>query len=184
MLRSYAIVGVAGLVVALSATGTATAANTKSAASCAGATVDAASVESVDSAINAVLCLVNHERTRRGMAALRLSETLSSSATEHSEDMADRKYFSHVSPGGGTLRQRVIRAGYSPKSLVGETIAWGSQDYSTPAELVRSFMTSAGHRVIVLDRRYREVGIGMAMAAPMSDMGDDAATLTLNFGRR
>jgi len=180
----YAIAGAIGaLFVALSVTGTAAAANKKQAPSCAGATVSAASAGS-GSAVTTVLCLVNRERTRRGMAAVRLSQTLSQSASLHSEDMASRKYFSHVSPNGGTLRQRVARAGYARSSIVGETIAWGTDVYSTPAELVRSFMTSAGHKRILLDRRYREVGIGMAMAAPMTGMEGEAATLTLDFGRR
>ncbi|MGH2897697.1 MAG: CAP domain-containing protein, partial [Solirubrobacteraceae bacterium] len=66
---------------------------------------------------------------------------------------------------------------------VGETIAWGTDALATPAELVRSFIDSSGHRAILLDGRYRDIGIGLALGAP-TDMPGDGATLTLDFGRR
>ena len=135
---------------------------------------------------DAVLCLVNDERTRRGLAALRTSRPLTRSARRHSRDMVARRYFSHVSPTGENARRRILRTGYLRKrsgSRVGETIAWGAAARSTPADLVRSFMSSGGHRRVLLDRRYRDVGIGFVLGAPVPGM-DGGATLTLDFGRR
>jgi len=186
MLRRDAIAGAIAICASVMLfPSTAAAANIKSAASCAGPSVLAAGADVVaDSRVDTVLCLVNGERTRRGLSSLKLSRTLSRSASNHSENMAISKFFSHVTPGGETLRQRVVRAGYARNSIVGETIGWGIELSGTPTELVRSFMSSASHRTIILDRRYREVGVGFAMAVPMTDMTGDGATLTLNFGRR
>ena len=134
-------------------------------------------------AADAVICLVNGERTSRGLAPLRSSRQLARSARSHSRDMVARRYFSHISLGGTSPRQRVARSGYGRSSKVGETIAWGTGVLATPAELVRSFMTSPGHRRILLDRGYRDVGIGLVLGAPVADMGE-GATLTLDFARR
>jgi uncharacterized protein YkwD len=95
--------------------------------------------------------------------------------------------FSHIGSRGDTVRQRAIRAGYRPrrgKLELAETIAWGTGSYATPAELVESFMQSAGHRKIMLSARFRDAGVGIRPGAPVIDMGDDAATLTVVFGRR
>lgn len=137
-------------------------------------------------AADSVLCLVNGERAARGLAAVRASRQLARSAQRHSHDMVARRYFSHVSPTGANVRHRVLRTGYIRKrhrTKVGETIAWGSEVLATPAELVHAFMRSPGHRRIVLDRNYRDVGIGFALGAPVDSSGD-SATLTLHFGRR
>lgn len=137
-------------------------------------------------ASESVLCLVNGERARRGLAPLRPSRLLNRSAEAHSRDMVARRYFSHVTPAGVNVRQRISRSGYLPKRSackVAETIAWGTEDQATPAELVRSFMASRGHKRILLDRRYRDIGVGLVLGAPVGDMAN-GATLTLDFGRR
>lgn len=150
----------------------------------AGSTVGDATLRETD---HSVLCLVNRERATRGLAPLRGSRTLTRSARSHSRDMVARRYFSHVSPNGASVRQRLVRAGYLRNgrqvAAVGETITWTpAGPAATPADLVRSFMRSAGHRAIVLDRGYRDIGIGLAHGAPVA--GASGATLTLTFGRR
>ena len=136
-------------------------------------------------ASDAVLCLVNDTRAARGLAPVRVSRLLNRSAEAHSRDMVARQFFSHVSPGGMDARQRILRAGYVPKQggPLGETIAWGTEGYDTPAQLVRTLMSSTGHRRVLLDRRYRDVGVGFVLGAPVADV-DAGATLTLAFGRR
>lgn len=134
----------------------------------------------------AVLCLVNRERARRGLAGVRVSSLLTRAAADHSSDMVRRQYFSHVSPNGLDARRRVARVGYRARSTVGETIGWGTYDLATPVALVRQFLNSGPHRRIVLHRRFRDIGVGWVPAAPvaMDGAGGQAATLTLNFGRR
>jgi uncharacterized protein YkwD len=138
-------------------------------------------------AAGAVLCLINVERSRHGLAPVTSSALLGRAASTHSSDMVRRKYFSHVTPSGQDLRKRVARTGYLRGSrcpVLGETIAWGSDLFATPAELVKDLIASPPHRQIVLDRRYRDVGVGLALGAPMDGMGEAGSTLSLNFGRR
>jgi uncharacterized protein YkwD len=153
---------------------------------CAGAG-DVADDATVEQAVDAVLCLVNDERAQHGLGPVLASSALTRSAQAHSRDMVARGYFSHVTPGGENPRQRVVHCGYARKRgarRVGETIAWGSGERGTPAELVRLFMESAPHRRIVLDRRFRDVGIGLVPTAPVATVAGVGATLTIDFGRR
>ena len=49
-------------------------------------------------------------------------------ANRHARDMAARRYFGHVSPGGADLAARVRRTGYLRTHgawWLGETLAWG-----------------------------------------------------------
>ena len=148
----------------------------------AGAAPDAATVAR---AADAVLCLINGERTARGLSLLRPSRALTRAAQAHSLDMVARRFFAHRAPGGAGVRARVRRAGYARRSRswsVGETIAGGSGPLATPAELVASLLSSSGHRGVLLDATFRDVGVGLALGAPVGD--GDGATLTVDVGRR
>lgn len=138
-------------------------------------------------AMKSVLCMVNRVRFSHGAGWLRASRPLASAATSHSAEMVARAFFSHVGADGAGVRRRVMRTGYirrSRKTLVDETIAWGSGGFATPAQLVESFMQSPVHRSALLDRRYRDIGVGLLLGAPASGIPGPAATLTLNLGRR
>ncbi|MEN3285163.1 MAG: hypothetical protein V7607_6303, partial [Solirubrobacteraceae bacterium] len=64
---------------------------------------------------------------------------------------------------------------------IGETIAWGSGGLASPSSIVRSWLRSPGHRAILLDGRYDDAGIGIALGAPG---GSSGATFTGDFGKR
>lgn len=158
-----------------------------SAGACAGQALVATDVATRRAAADTVLCLVNAERARRGLPSVAGSAPLARAASAHSADMVRRGYFSHVSPGGIGLRLRVARAGYQragSEPLLGEALAWGAGAWATPAKLVADLMADSPHRAIVLDARYRDVGVGLALGAPMGGMGEAGATLSLAFGRR
>jgi uncharacterized protein YkwD len=144
-----------------------------------------ANVERVE---QTVLCLLNRERARRGVPRLRRSRTLSRSAARYSRAMAARNFFSHFAPGGSTMLSRIRRAGYlrgARGAMVGENLAWGSGDYATPLSIVDGWMHSPGHKANILKRGYREIGIGVAIGAPVRDPGHPrAATYTTHFGAR
>ena len=133
----------------------------------------------------AVLCLINQERSSRGLARLRANAKLREAAEKHSANMSQNNFFDHVSPGGTTPLERVKAAGYlagADSWAVGENIAWGEQQLSTPREIMRAWMDSAGHRANILNRRFRHVGIGVAVGAPVSGQG--GATYTTAFGKK
>jgi uncharacterized protein YkwD len=158
-----------------------------SAADCANAAVVPVDVATSQQATAAVVCLINAERAKRGLKAVTLSRVLSRASVSESADMVRLKYFSHVSPAGLTLRTRAARAGYRKVSCpptLGEVLAFGSGADATAASLVASLMADPAHKAVVLDRRYRDAGIGLALGAPMDGMDDGGATLALSFGRR
>jgi uncharacterized protein YkwD len=139
---------------------------------------------SLDRAIDATVCLINQARSQHQLGALRAKGPLERAATGHSRDMVRRDFFSHESPGGTTPQQRIDRTGYLDGArswAVGETIAWGSGGYATPSSIVRGWLNSPGHRAILLDDRYHDLGIGIAIGAPSGGAG---ATFTGDFGMR
>jgi uncharacterized protein YkwD len=135
---------------------------------------------------DAVLCLINRQRARRRVSALRRSAELTRAAVAHSTDMIDRQYFAHQSLDGAMPRQRVLRSGYfrgAAGGTVEETLAAGWQQLSTPKALVASLMRSKSHKTILLSRSLRDVGIGLVLGAPQPGMAG-GATLTLDLARR
>jgi uncharacterized protein YkwD len=135
---------------------------------------------------DAVLCLVNKRRRAHGIAGLRGNPDLRSAARRHTADMVGRGYFSHVAPGGVDLVDRVRRTGYLDGSRswgVGENIAWGTGSYGTPARIVQSWMNSPGHRANILNRRFREIGIGIVPGSP-ANASATGGTYTTDFGYR
>jgi uncharacterized protein YkwD len=130
----------------------------------------------------AILCLINAERVRQGAPPLTENPQLQSAAEAQSLDMATRKFFEHKNPDGVEPAARILRAGYPP-ILVGENLAWAEEWRSTPAEIMEGWMGSRGHRDNLLESRYREIGIGLAYAAPQTqDVPKQAAIYTTTFG--
>jgi uncharacterized protein YkwD len=106
-----------------------------------------------------VLTRINEERRRAGLQPLTLEPRLTAAAQRHAEDMLQHSYFAHRGTDGRTVRERARAAGYSWQA-VGENIAVGQL---SPKEVVESWMRSPGHRDNILDRRYTQTGIGMAL---------------------
>ena len=134
----------------------------------------------------ATVCLVNRERTRRGMRALRTNRRLSRAAVAHTRDMIDHHYFEHQAPTGQNVVDRLLSSGYLGKVrnwLVGENLAWGIGSRSTPREIVVSWLNSPGHRRNMLNRRFREIGIGVVFSTPVRN-APTSATYTTTFGVR
>jgi uncharacterized protein YkwD len=134
----------------------------------------------------ATVCLVNRERTRKGMRALRVNRRLSRAAIAHTRDMINRHYFEHVSLTGKDVVDRLRTTGYIGNVtswLVGENLAWGSGSRSSPRQIVVAWLNSPGHRRNMLNRRFREIGIGVVFSTP-SGNAPTAATYTTTFGYR
>lgn len=132
------------------------------------------------------ICLLNERRAHHGIRRLHMNRRLSRAARAHTLDMVRRNYFSHTSRSGGNVVQRLARAGYmrgARRWFIGENLAWGSGGRSTPREIVRAWMASPGHRHNILQSRFREIGIGLALAAP-SGSRSSAVTFTTTFGVR
>ncbi len=75
--------------------------------------------------------------------------------------MIDKKYFAHNSPTYGSPFQMMQKFGLR-FSAAGENIAYGQR---TAAEVMQTWMNSAGHRANILSQAYTNIGIGVAKAA-------------------
>ncbi len=109
-----------------------------------------------------LLASVNRIRVEHGMPPQFASSNLSHIARLHSEDMARRDFFAHVSPEGYDLSHRVMGIHLEYVRLA-ENIGrnHGQED---PVEVaIRGWMKSAAHRKNILDRDLIECGVGIAM---------------------
>lgn len=126
----------------------------------------------------AILCLVNAERRKQGLKALKRSSVLARAASGHSSDMLKRRYFEHSGPGGPTLRTRLTKVRYRG-AAAGENIAYGS---NFNAKLVmQAWMNSPPHKANILSPRFKFLGVGIAVGLPVSP-GRPGSTYTQNFG--
>jgi len=135
----------------------------------------------------ATLCLVNRERALHGERPLRPNARLRRAAQAHTMSMAREDYFEHVGPRGQTPLARMRSVGYISSSRVGyevgENIAWGTLWLATPRAIVAAWMASPGHRANILDRHYRETGIGVCAHPPTAlAHGQPGAIYTQDFG--
>ena len=129
----------------------------------------------------ATFCLINRERTTRGIRKLRRNPRLDLASRRHARSMAARNFFEH-----GNFVGRIRSAKYLQGARgwrLGENIAWGSGTLSTPNEIVDAWMESPGHRANILQRGFREIGIGIARGTPNRSY-EDGATYATDFGTR
>lgn len=134
----------------------------------------------------ATVCLLNKQRKSRGLHKLRLNPRLSRAARAHSRDMVAKNYFDHVSKQGKDVVDRLTSTGYLGEAntwVVGENLAWGAGERSTPRQIVSAWMRSTGHRQNILTDRFREIGIGIVFDTP-TNVSATGATYTTTFGAR
>ena len=129
----------------------------------------------------ATLCLLNQERAQRGIRPLRRNRRLDLASVRHARAMALRDYFAHGNFVGRIKRAKYLRGARSWR--LGENIAWGSGSLATPVEIVDAWMHSPGHRANILNRGFREIGIGIARGTPVRSYSD-GATYATDFGTR
>lgn len=103
-----------------------------------------------------LLKLHNQKRKAGGKKPLKLNPQLSKAAQAYAEFLAKSGKFSHTAK--GTMGSRVKDAGYKPKA-VGENIAVGQR---SPSSVVKSWMGSEGHKKNILNKKFTEVGFGVA----------------------
>ena len=113
-------------------------------------------LSAVEDAERALLELMNDERERRGLEPLGWCEPCAGVAREHSRDMYEEGYFSHVDEEGLDPFERMRRAriGYAS---AGENLAIAP----TVAEAHQGLLASPDHRANMLRPSFDEVGIGI-----------------------
>jgi uncharacterized protein YkwD len=127
------------------------------------------------------LRLINRTRSAHDVARLHSDSRLARAARGHSRDMVAHRYFAHRSPAGATPTDRIARTGWMHERAVwtiGEDLAWHVGPLS-PRAIIKAWLRSPPHRHVLLDPRFRHIGIGIAPATPS---GGDGGTFTADFG--
>ncbi len=104
---------------------------------------------------------VNEERKARGLQPLAFSDALRAIARAHSEDMARRGYFDHVSPEGLAPAQRVRKQGLEYRK-VSENIAKSLGQEAPVRSAVDGWLASPGHFRNMTDPEVSQTGVGIA----------------------
>ena len=108
--------------------------------------------------------LVNQTRAENGLTPLAWSDEVAKVAKLHSENMVKFKFFSHKGADGKMVDNRADAIGLTRWTLIGENIAY-NRGYKNPLETaVQKWMLSPIHRQNILDDRWKEAAIGIAVA--------------------
>jgi len=136
----------------------------------------------------ATLCLIEHERHAYHLGLLRSDGSLHRIAAKQAKEMVIGDYFGDNSLRGWTPIDRIKVSRYARRGrrlAAAQNIGWGTHGLATPAAMVRGWMLSPEHRQIMLTGAYRDIGVGVAPAAPASLTGGaPGATYTVEFAAR
>jgi uncharacterized protein YkwD len=121
-----------------------------------------------------MLELHNQRRRSRELRRLCVHPALQRAARDHSQGMIRNDYFAH-----GNVGRRLKRHGYN-WSRYGENLH-ADPGSPSPGPTLDAWMDSQAHRDNILDRRFREVGIGLATG---TYNGERKTMWTADFGNR
>lgn len=109
--------------------------------------------------------LINERRRSAGLAELVWSDEVARVARIHSDSMAANGFFGHAGTDGKMVDDRADAIGLKRWRAIGENIAFNI-GYGKPVEIaVEKWMLSPGHKANLLNPRWRETGIGIAVTA-------------------
>lgn len=106
---------------------------------------------------NEVLRLVNIERTNVGVAPLVLDEALCNAANMRAIEMDCTGVFGHKRPNDHSCFEVYDICNVEWQSACGENIAAGQ---ATPEDVMKSWLSSAGHKANILSPEYTKMGLG------------------------
>lgn len=103
-----------------------------------------------------MFAMVNEERAKAGIKPLSWSPKIVGVAEAYAMDMWQRHYFSHYSPEGKDVGDR-LTAGGIPYTFAGENLALAP----TLQSAMTGLMNSSGHRANILEPKFKKIGIGV-----------------------
>ena len=110
-------------------------------------------VTTVSSEISSVLSLVNSERAKNGLGALKLDDRLCALADIRAKEITAS--FSHTRP-DGTSCFTVFKQNGVTYRYAGENLAYGQ---TSAAAVMNGWMNSSGHRANILGKNFGKIGI-------------------------
>ena len=141
----------------------------------------------LEQARKSILCLLNQKRRAANLPRLERNNRLDAAAQRHTELMDGTGCFAHECPGEADLGDRLQGVAYLIRDLlqwaIGENVAWGEGVRGTPKSIMGAWMDSPGHRANILNKSFRDVGIGFEQGTP--NAGDaNGGIYTTDFGLR
>lgn len=136
----------------------------------------------------AIVERINAVRGERGLRPLAVANGLRTAAFAHTRALATRGLFQHESADGTPFHKRVGRyygqSGFDSWS-VGENLVFGTVPFGA-SEAVEAWLASPGHRRNMLSPHWREIGVGVVIAAGAPGVfgGDTVVIATADFGTR
>jgi uncharacterized protein YkwD len=131
----------------------------------------------------AVFCLLNKERSRHARSRLSLSKKLAKAAQAHTDTMVETNCLSHSCPGEPDLEGRIKKSGYlkgAHRWQFAENTGCGLSAES----MVANWMASTFHRVNILDKKFRDLGIGLSDQRVPKRCSEGYGTFTTVFAYR
>jgi uncharacterized protein YkwD len=104
---------------------------------------------------------VNQERFLNRKPKLNWNEELAAEARRHAGRLAGGSLFSHVDPSRGDIDARLDQSGIDWRRCAENLYEGNIGDPAT--EAVRSWFKSAGHRKNMLNSKFNEAGVGVAV---------------------
>lgn len=101
-----------------------------------------------------ILKLVNEERAKAGLHALKLDTEISAAAQTRAKEI--QISFSHTRPDGRKFSSVLTDNGIRFTGA-GENIAWGQ---ISPEKVMEAWMNSEGHRANILNAKFTKLGVG------------------------
>lgn len=109
----------------------------------------------------AVIRLVNEERAKNGLGAVRLDETMMSAAEVRAQEQMS--LFSHTRPDGSNAFTVFSQFGI-PADYRGENVAYAGNVYGSDG-VMGLWMNSQGHKANILNGNFGRIGVGYFEAA-------------------
>ena len=105
---------------------------------------------------------VNQVREIAKIPQLNWDEKLATEARRHAKNMAVRDFFSHTDPALGDVNNRLDRSGIEWMRCAENLFL--ERGFSNPAKrAVQTWLDSPGHRKNMLDSKFSETGVGIAV---------------------
>ncbi len=103
---------------------------------------------------------INQVRQQHHLNQLQVDERLARVARQHSRQMARQNFFSHTSPAGDTVVQRV-RSAHVSYWVVGENLFKSVNILNPVPSSIQGWMNSPGHRQNILQPEFTQTGVGV-----------------------
>ena len=121
-------------------------------------------VVNIASVENIAFDMINQQRAENGLRPLTWSDVLAKVARQHSQNMAEFKFFSHRGVDNKMVSDRADNAGLVKWRAIGENIAF-NRGYQDPVgKAVELWLDSPSHRHNLMDENWKESAVGVAVA--------------------